>query len=188
MNKTILYHGSNKFITNTIKPFTSFHNTPYVYATSDYLYALVRAGNFNPEILSFKEDYNGTSYTLVELTETAFKDTFDTEGYIYLLDNKNFSKVQNMLPKQEDNSTLLPNEYISTQKCEIQKVIYIPNVGEEILKHISENPDYYNIIYYNTSEEKDYWKSVRGGKEGYLKRRMERARKLNKMKEDDVNV
>lgn len=39
--------------------------------------------------------------------------------------------------------------------------------------------DFYKFIRYDSEEEKEYWKTVNGGKEGYLQRRKERISKLN---------
>lgn len=161
-----LYHGSNKYIENQLTPHKSFHYEPLVYATSDYYYALVRAGRFDVNKLTFKEDYDGVTYTLVELVPNAFEEVFDTDGYIYEVDNKSLYHTDN----------LMVNEYISHQPCLIIKTIHIENVGQEIKMRFP----HINIIKYEESD--DYWKTVRGGKEGYLQRRKERVEKLNKDK------
>ena len=159
-----LYHGSNKYIENELIPHKSFHYKPLVYATSDYYYALVRAGKFDVNKLTFKEDYDGVTSTLIELVPNAFEEVFDTDGYIYEVDNSLFTHTDD----------LMPNEYICHDNCRIIKTIHIENVGQEInmrFPHI-------NIIKYEEAD--DYWKTVRGGKEGYLQRRRERVEKLCK--------
>lgn len=158
-----LYHGSNKRIEKELIPHKSFHYEPLVYSTSDFKYALVRAGKFDVNKLAFKEDYDGTTFTLIEITPNAFEEVFNTEGYIYEVDSSLFSCTDN----------LMPNEYISRDNCRIIKTIYIRNVGEEInllYPHIQ-------IIKYEESE--DYWKTVSGGREGYLQRRKERVEKIH---------
>ena len=157
-----LYHGSNKYIENELIPHKSFHYEPLVYATSDYYYALVRAGKFDVNKLTFKEDYDGMAHTLVELTPNAFEEVFNTDGYVYEVDSNYFYKRE----------SLMPNEYISQENCPILKTKYFENIGEEIKMRFP----HINIIKYEESD--DYWKTVRGGKEGYLKRRRERVEKL----------
>ena len=159
-----LYHGSNKYIENELIPHKSFHYKPLVYTTSNYYYALVRAGKFDINKLTFKEDYDGVTFTLIELAPNAFEEVFNTDGYIYEVDNSLFIHTDE----------LMPNEYISQYNCAIIKTIHIENIGKEIgmrFPHI-------NIIKYEESD--DYWKTVRGGREGYLQRRKERVEKLCK--------
>jgi hypothetical protein len=158
-----LYHGSNKYIENDLIPHKSFHYKPLVYATSDYYYALVRAGKFDVNKLTFKEDYDGVTFTLIELIPNAFEEVFDTDGYIYEVDDSLFVYI----------SDLMPNEYISYDNCKIIKTTYIKNVGEEIKTRFP----HINIIKYKESDE--YWKTVRGGKDGYLQRRRERVERLS---------
>ena len=160
-----LYHGSNKYIENELIPHKSFHYKPLVYATSDLRYALVRAGKFDVNKLTFKEDYDGVTFTLIELVPNAFEKIFDTEGYIYEVDDSLFIYTDG----------LMPNEYISHDNCKITKTIRIRNVGEEI-KLMS---PYIQVIRYEESD--DYWKTVRGGKEGYLQRRRDRVKKLKSL-------
>lgn len=160
-----LFHGSNTYIKGSLKPHKSFHYDKYVYATSDYSYALVRAGKFDIDNFAIKEDYNGVIYTLVELKENAFEEVFNTEGYIYLVDSKYFFKTDKCMPY----------EYISKYKCKIIQTFKISNVLEEIKKY--ENI-HYKLIAYGSEEEKEYWNTVNGGKDGYLKRRKERAKKI----------
>ncbi len=158
----MLYHGSNTFITNKLIPHKSFHYKSYVYATSDFYYALVRAGKFNSEELSFKEDYDGFLFTLVELKPNAFEEVFNTDGYIYIVDEDLFYH----------NEDFMKNEYASEVSCDIKSTIYIPNVKNEILMRFP----HINIIKYEESY--DYWNTVNGGKKGYLQRRKERIEKL----------
>lgn len=159
-----LYHGSNTCINDTLLPFKSFHYKPYVYATSDLFYALVRAGKFNPSKLLLKEDYDGEVLTLIELKEGALEEALNTEGYIYVVDGEKFKNTDDCMK----------NEYISEMPCTIENVMHIKNV----LNMMQFNSDHYHLIRYGTEEENEYWKTVRGGKEGYLQRRKERIEKL----------
>jgi len=159
-----LYHGSNTYIENELIPHKSFHYKPLVYATSDYYYALVRAGRFDVNKLTFKEDYDGVTFTLIELIPNAFDEVFNTDGYIYEVDD-------NLFYSQDG---LLPNEYICHDNSIIIKTIHIENVGQEIKMRFP----HINIIKYEEAD--DYWKTVRGGREGYLQRRKERVEKLCK--------
>ena len=157
-----LYHGSNTYIENELTPHKSFHYEPLVYATSDARYALVRAGKFDVNKFTFKEDYDGVTYTLIELVPNAFEETFNTDGYVYEVDDTSFIQTND----------LMPNEYISHNNCSIIRTFRVRNVGEEIKLLYP----YIKIIKYEEADE--YWKTVRGGKEGYLQRRKERIEKL----------
>ena len=159
-NYTNLFHGSNKYIEDYLKPFTSFHYVPYVYATSDFFYALVRCGKFNPEKFLLKEDYTNDLFTLIELEENAFDKVFDTDGYIYIT-HGDFHHTEDCME----------NEYISKACCPIIETLYVLNVKEAILNNIH----HYKIIKHDDEE---YWKCVRGGKEGYLNRRRERIKRM----------
>ena len=161
----MLYHGSNTFISGKIVPHKSFHYVPYVYATSDWRYALVRAGRFHINIPLVKEDYDGNGYTLVELSSGAIDRTFDTAGYIYTVANNLFIKPVNCIP----------NEFVSCEACHILTTQHIPNILTLLL-----HDPYYKIIRYGTAEEKEYWKTVRDGKDGYLLRRAERVAQMMK--------
>ena len=67
------------------------------------------------------------------------------------------------------------NEFISTEPCDIIDTFYIEN----ILSNMKYYSNFYKFIRYGSNEEKEYWKTVRDGKDGYLQRRKERANKLN---------
>ena len=74
----MLWHGSSAYIEGQLVPHKSFHYKPCVYATSDPYYALVRAGKFDVNELLLKEDYDGNTYTLIELSKGAIEKVFDT--------------------------------------------------------------------------------------------------------------
>lgn len=160
----MLYHGSKLYIDGQLVPHKSFHYEPYVYATSDIYYAIVRAGKFDVDKILFKEDYDGVSYTLVELREGALEEVFDTDGYVYIVNESTFSHAD----------YCMANEFVSSEPCDIIDVLYLNN----ILEVICSNKDYYKIIRYGSKEEKEYWETVNGGREGYMKRREERIKKL----------
>lgn len=160
----MLYHGSNYFIENELEPRVSFDYKKLVYATDDYFYALVRAGKFNIEKFTCKEDYEGKDkpFRLIELAPGAFKEVFDVKGYVYEVDEDLF----------KPNG---PLEYVAEQSVKIQKLIEINNVWDEIMKHA----EHYELIFYG--EDQSYWSTVRGGKEGYLERRQQRIQRMKEV-------
>ena len=162
----MLYHGSNSLIAGQLEPRISFDYEPLVYATDDYMYALLRAGKFNPNKFLIKEDYNGMDHPiqLIEIVPGAFKETFETPGYIYLVDGGTFK------PHGK-------NEYVSTTPVRIKQITPIT----DIWTYISNNPRF-KLICYEDSE--PYWNTVRGGKEEYLKKRQERVDKLKEVRHD----
>ena len=97
-----LYHGSNKYIENELTPHKSFHYKPLVYATSDYYYALVRAGKFDVNKLTFKEDYDGITFTLIELVPNAFEEVSNIDGYIYEVDDRTFVYLSQSIPHSSE--------------------------------------------------------------------------------------
>ena len=160
----MLYHGSNYLIKNELEPRVSFDYKKFVYATEDYFYALVRAGKFNTEKFTCKEDYEGADkpFRLIELMPGAFKEVFDVEGYIYEVDDSLF----------KPNG---PLEYVAEERVNILKVIKIDNVWNKILEHV----EHYELIFYG--EDEQYWKTVRGGREGYLERRKNRIQRMKEI-------
>ena len=170
----MLYHGSNTYIKRKLIPNKSFHYQPYVYATANLSYALVRAGKFDVNEFLLKEDYDGNIYTLIELSEGAIEKVFDTDGYVYVIKEDTFSHTNDCMP----------NEFISTEPCDIVDTLYIGN----ILNNIELHHYYYKIIRYGSEEEKEYWKTVRGGRDGYLQRRKERIERLNRSENKDLKL
>lgn len=165
-----MFHGSHNVILELIKPHVSFDYKPLVYATDNWLYALVRSGVFDFSSGIIKEDYTGTHFTLIEATKGAFNLTFNTFGYIYSVCPSYFTK-----------SGL---EYISTTDVPVISGIYFPNILQEMRKHT----DFFDLILFDDSEK--YWDTINGGIDGYLERRKlrEAERKKNecikKYKED----
>lgn len=160
----MLYHGSKHFIKDELEPRVSFACKKLVYATDNYFYALVRAGNFDITKSLIKEEYNGTDkpYQLVEVVPGAFEEVFNCKGYIYEVDEQTFI------------SSIDINEFVSESNVKIVKCHVIENVYEEILK----NAEHYELISYDNADE--HWKTVRGGKDGYLQRRKERVERILK--------
>lgn len=160
-----LYHGSNTLITDGyLTPHISFDYKPLVYATDDYTYALVRCGKFNLQDISIKEEYKGigTTFTLIELRENAFKDIFNTVGYIYDVPKICFVKKD--------------NEYISEDEILILHTTIIQNVWEEMQKY----KDKYEFISFADSDV--YFKQCGIDKVAYFERRKERIKKLKEIK------
>ena len=164
----MLYHGSKYYIKEELEPRMSFAYKKLVYATDDYFYALVRAGNFDITKALVREDYKGAGkpYQLVEIVPGAFEELFNCKGYIYEVDDGSFISSEDV------------NEFVSEVNVKIENCIVVENVYEEILK----NSERYELISYENSDE--FWKTVRGGKEGYLERKAKRVHKiLQTMKE-----
>lgn len=157
----MLYHGSNYFIENELRPEYCFGIKKLVYATDDYCYALVRSGAFNQLKAMIREEYESPEkpYKLMEIYPGAFKDVFDCKGYIYEVEDDLFS-------------INLDNEYITESSIEIIRRTEISNVWTEMLKY----PERYELITYEEADK--HWAKVNGGKEGYLKRRKERILKM----------
>lgn len=151
-----LYHGSKTKIETCLKPSISYELKNWVYATDDYYYALVRSGAFDLTKFMVREEYEGPNkpYELCELYSGAFEELFDRPGYIYIVSPDLFEYRHG-------------TEWVSDKYIRIDDTIYIPNVWEELNKNIG----HYKLIRNEDSEE--YWKNVRGGREGYLKRKKE---------------
>lgn len=158
-----LFHGSQVGGINILKPHVSLEFVSMVYATSDIAYALVRAGK---QLDKIREEYEGLDkpFEIAEIYPESFKDQFDCEGYIYMLDPKDF--------EYNPETT----EFRSEKPVKPVKVIHIDNIWEEMQK-IKER---YSFVYDGNEE---YWNSVRGGKEGYIKRKLESKRKMLQMRE-----
>ena len=138
----MLYHGSNKYIEGQLAPHKSFHYEPYVYATADLYYALVRAGKFDVDELLLKEDYDGNTYTLIELSEGAIEKVFNTDGYIYTVKRDTFSHTKECML----------NEFISSKPCNIVNTFHIDNILDA-MNDIYDN-NFYKFIRYDSEEEK----------------------------------
>lgn len=153
-----LFHGSQVGGIDILKPMISLEYVSMVYATEDYSYALVRAGKQLDEI---REEYYGLEkpFEIAEIYPDAFKHQFDCEGYVYLLNPDDF--------EYNPETT----EYRSSKPVKPVGMIRVSNIWEEMLK----NKESYRFIY-NGDEE--YWKTVRGGRDGYLKRKLEAKQKM----------
>jgi hypothetical protein len=158
----MLYHGSKYFIKDELEPRMSFACKKLVYATDNYFYALVRAGKFDMTKALIREDYKGPDrpYQLVEVVPGAFEEVFNCKGYIYEVDERSFISSPDV------------SEFISEHNVKVERCIVIENVYEELLKNI----EHYELVPYENSEE--IWKTVRGGREGYLERRAKRLEQI----------
>lgn len=166
-DELILYHGSKTEIQNELTPHISLEQIPLVYATNDRDYALIRAGKFVPGQVLIREEHEDGKHTLAEVEPGAFKKVFNRPGYIYQVDNKNFKYNYG-------------TEYISNYNAKIRKTEKLDNVLEQIEK----NPNIELISYENPG---DYWDNVRGGREGYIQRKMESVKAMNKAIEEMRN-
>lgn len=157
-----LFHGTQVGGIKELKPMISLEYVSMVYATDDIAYALVRAGKQLDEI---REEYYGKDkpFEIAECYPDAFKHQFDCSGYIYLLNPKDF--------EYNPETT----EYRSRKPVKPVGVIAIENIWHEM-----QNIDSCYKFIYNGDEE--YWKNVRGGREGYLKRKHDAKQKMLEMR------
>lgn len=153
-----LFHGTQVANIKQLKPSISLEFIPRVYATDNFAYALVRAGK---QLDQIREEYYGNDkpFEIAECYPDAFKHQFDCPGYIYLLDPKDF--------EYNPETT----EYRSEHAVTPVKLIRIDNIWTEMQKL----KDRFKFIYY---EDKDYWNNIRGGREGFLERKLNNKRKM----------
>ena len=122
------------------------------------------------KLLKYGEYYNFSTTLILkarcELKENAIEEALDTDGYIYAVNKNAFTHTKGCML----------NEFISTEPCDIVDTFYIDNVLNS-MNNIYYN-DFYKFIRYGSKEEKEYWETVNGGKEGYLQRRKERIERL----------
>ena len=171
--KKYLFHGSQNGTIGILKPMISLEFISRVYATDDYRYALVRAGKQLDEI---REEYygKGKPMELAECYPNAFEHQFDCPGYIYCLDPKDFT--------YNPNTT----EYTSEKPVIPLKVVRIDNLWR-LMRTMNNGPAYedwerdnwYKFVF---NDDEDYWNNVRGGKEGFLKRKLEAKQKMLKLR------
>ena len=159
-----LYHGTQVPGIDFLKPMISLEYEPYVYATDDVAYALVRAGK---QLDQIREEYYGKNepFEIAECYPDAFKHQFDCEGYIYVLDQNDFE--------------LNPDtgEYRSRKSVKPVDVWRINNILE-YMEFVY--PDRFKLVF-NGDEE--YWSKVRGGRDGYLERKRKAKRKMLELRE-----
>lgn len=162
-----LYHGSHTNIEDEyLQPHISFDYKPLVYATDNQWYALARCGKFDIEDFAIKEEYIDSchKYILVELRKNAFKDVFDTDGYIYFVNEEDF----------EYNG----HEYVTSSPVKIRRKLYVDNVWEKMQGYMGKIA--YELIKFKNSEE--YFKKNNIDKDAYLDRRKARIEKLKEFK------
>lgn len=157
----ILFHGSQTGNIKELEPRISLEFVPRVYATDDYAYALVRAGK-NLDVL--REEYNGLNkpFELAECYPFAFERQFKCDGYIYLLDSDDFVRNEET------------GEYYSTVPVKPIACTYVPDIFTEMCRQIKRYEFHWFL-------DQEYWNNVRGGREGFLKRKLERKQKMLEM-------
>lgn len=164
-----LFHGSQNGRIFELKPMISLEFIPRVYATEDYRYALVRAGKQLDEI---REEYYGTGkpFELAECYPGAFEHQFNCQGYIYCLNPKDFT--------YNPETT----EYTSEKPVIPVKVVRIDNLWQLMRgMNASTDGEWYKFIF---SDDEEYWDNVRGGREGFLKRKLEAKQKMLKLRDE----
>lgn len=161
MKKLYLFHGSNNGQILKLKPSISLEFTKHVYATDSFTYALVRAWK---QLDLIREEYrgNGMPFELAECYPNAFEQMFDCKGYVYLLNLEDF---------YQDPVNL---EYKSDEEVIPVDRVDVPNIWD-LMRRINID-NYFYDLHWNDDEE--YWKNVRGGRNGFLKRKLERKQKM----------
>ena len=157
-----LFHGTQVGGIDVLKPMISLEYVSKVYATDNYAYALVRAGK---QLDQIREEYYGKDepFEIAECYPDAFKKQFDCDGYVYLLNPEDF--------EYNPDTT----EYRSDKPVKPVGVLHVDNIWNEMAK-IS---DRYKFVY---DGDEEYWNNVRGGREGYLKRKHEAKQRMLNMR------
>ena len=161
----LLYHGTQVAGIEELKPSISLEFESFVYATEDIRYALVRAGKQLDEI---REEYEGFSkpFEIAECYPDAFKHQFDCAGYIYMLDPKDF--------EYNPETT----EWRSRHVVKPVGIMRMPNILKAMKMH---DGSYYKMVY---DGDEEYWKNVRGGREGFLKRKLANKKRMLELRQE----
>lgn len=161
-----LYHGSKTKIDSFLKPNICYELNSFVHATDNYEYALIRSGNFDITKPRCREEHGIDSHELCEIYEGAFEDLFDRPGYIYLVDKNDFDQFRE-------------TEFVSRDEVKIVDTIYIENILDEL-----NQSGRVKLIRTNDPEYEEYWSKIRGGRNGYVERKISAAKEvLNARKE-----
>ena len=158
-----LFHGTQIGGIDELKPSISLEFESFVYATDDIAYALVRAGK---QLDQIREEYQGNDkpFEIAECYPDAFKHQFDCPGYLYLLDPKDFER------------NLDTGEYRSRKAVKPVDCWRINNIWDAMAL---DRPDRYTFVY---DGDENYWKNVRGGREGFLERKLRNKQKMLEMR------
>lgn len=159
----LLFHGTQVEGIRELRPSISLEYESFVYATDDLAYALVRAGK---QLDQIREEYYGPDkpFELAECYPDAFKHQFDCKGYVYLLNSEDF--VQN-----PDTG-----EYRSTKAVKPIAYLCVPNIWGLMTGQLD---DRYKFFY---DGDEEYWKNVRGGRQGFLERKLAAKQKMLSMR------
>lgn len=166
MKEKYLFHGSNCGTITVLEPRTSLEFTKHVYATDNWYYAMVRAGK---QLDLIREEYYGIDkpFELAECYPNAFEQMFSCKGYVYLLNAKDFYQDPVTLEFKSDKPV------IPVDRIDISNIWYW-------MRRLNINNEFYDFHYHGDEE---YWKGVRGGREGFLKRKLENKQKMLKLRE-----
>lgn len=159
-----LFHGTQVGNIEELKPMVSLEFVSKVYATDNLAYALVRAGK---QLDQIREEYYGNDkpFEIAECYPDAFKNQFDCEGYIYLLDPKDF--------EYNPETT----EYRSDKPVKPVGVIHVQNIWSKMLGM----KEAYRFVF---DGDEEYWKNVRGGRDGFLERKLKNKQKMLNMRKE----
>ena len=168
----ILFHGSQCGTIFQLEPHISLEFKKRVYATDDLKYALVRAGR---QLDLIREEYYGIDkpMEIAECYPGAFDQQFNCKGYIYILNAEDFKR---------DPET---GEYYSEEPVTPLDRMDVDNIWFkmmqiDIMKKIDHGTKEYDIHDYYDEE---YWKTVRGGLEGFLMRKHENKQKMLELRQ-----
>lgn len=161
-----LFHGSSTQGLRYLKPNISLELKKRVYASEDFIYALVRSGR---QLDLIREEYEGMDrgFTLAECYPDAFEKTFECPGSVYLVGEKFFRL------NPDD-----PDEFISEYGVPVYCELPFDNVWN-VMQRLE---DHFEFVYYGTDEWYEYWSKVRGGLDGYLHRKLTRKEKMMEMR------
>ena len=170
MYQEYLFHGSPIGGLTVLKPQISLELKPRLYATADRRYAIIRAG---AQLDLVREEYQGFDkpFEIAECYPNAFEKQFDRVGYIYWVDKKDF------IINPDD-----PDEYICDHEVRPVRCETISNILSLMQEGLWLGTGGFELVYEWDSEE--YWKGVRGGREGYLERKLARKTKMLEMRKE----
>ena len=118
-----LYRGAKKNGLKVMEPNIVNHGTPYVYATTDKIEAIiysVKGGNFNyTNIYGYDDD---GKRCLIERKKNCLEDIYNTVGRYYVLDDKIFEKHEGL--------GVGDNEYVSILPVKVIEEVKIDNVWQ----------------------------------------------------------
>ena len=158
-----LFHGTQVEGIEELKPSISLEFESFVYATDDIAYALVRAGK---QLDQIREEYQGKDqpFEIAECYPDTFINQFDCKGYIYVLNSEDFEL-------NPDTGEYRSRKCVKPVNCWCVNNIW----GWMTTNYLHR----FKLIY---DGDENYWKGVRGGRDGFLKRKLANKQKMLEMR------